>query len=192
MSTTPSNARLPAGGTRMFIPEVFAALETANMLQKAVYKGDGFTYTCSAFPGSGALSDSVWLIRRVTDATGVVMFPQSNGSCLAAPAWAATSLEVVAAYTYGYKSGASVDDDTLAATAAANDYDVALTILGWWTATSDKDFVTIETPEGKGSASVTLDVAVNTTGLERVAEVTFANTAGQSVVVTVTQAASDE
>lgn len=59
-----------------------------------VYAGSGFTYYCSALPGT-ARSGSTWQVYRKTDATGDFVYA---GSGLFAHA--ATSLAVVAALSY--------------------------------------------------------------------------------------------
>jgi hypothetical protein len=105
MSTIPSSIDIGGPGTHLFVPASFAAMETANMLQKVVYTDGegGYTYTCCAFPGSGAVSDDVWMIRR-KDASGNVMFPVVDGHIVATPTLAATNITVVSGYTYGYSA----------------------------------------------------------------------------------------
>jgi hypothetical protein len=73
--------------------------QLAGIDQLEVYDDGTYQYRCFAQAGA-KLADKSWRVSRVHKTTGQVRFPQLNGICDPDYHFAATSLEVVAAYNY--------------------------------------------------------------------------------------------
>lgn len=188
---TPRSTMTPFPGAHSFIPEAFAVMAMAGMLQKVIYKGDGMTYNCLAYPGSGAVTDPVWVVARVTDATGDVSFPRRNGVVAATPTWSADDLETVAAYNYGYGRTVVADPDGIEDKGDGDEYEIALSVSGFWTAVSDSGWCRVSPAGGRNSG--TLTVTVDPIGEEeaREAHITVTSDTGAVIDIEVGQAAPE-